>query len=74
MSLACNLGNRVSSVEPQVWADLDELFIDELNTSLTRDLQELDLWLHQEIKGKFRNEKAGSGSGRVSDCSPDVES
>jgi hypothetical protein len=54
-------------------ADLDEFFVDKLNTSLTGNLQKLDLRLHKEVESQFGDEQAWPGTSRISDGCPDIE-
>ena len=55
-------------------ADLDELFVYQFDTPLTRDFQKLDLRLDQEIESKLGYEKTWPRSCRISDRCPDIES
>ena len=54
-------------------ADLDQFFVDELDATLTRDLQKLDLGLNQQIKGHFGHEQTWSGTGRVANGCADIQ-
>ena len=53
-------------------ANLDELFICELNTFQTWGLEQLDLWLNQEIEGNLRNKERGTGSCGVTNGSANI--
>jgi hypothetical protein len=55
-------------------ANFDKFLVYELDTSLARDFEKLDLRLDQEIKCELRDEQTGPWSSGVSDCCSDVES
>lgn len=54
-------------------ANLDQLFVHKLNTTLTRDFQKLDLRLHKKVESHLRDEETRSRASRISDRRPDVE-
>jgi hypothetical protein len=54
-------------------ADLDKLLIHKLNTTLTRNFEQLDLWLYKKVECQFRDEKTWSRTGRVAYSSADVK-
>lgn len=53
-------------------ADLDELFICELNASQTWGLEQLDLGLDQEIKGDLGDKERGARTSRITDSSTNI--
>ena len=53
-------------------ADLDELFVNELDTSQARRLEELDLRLDEQVERDLGHEQAWARAGGVPDCGADV--
>jgi hypothetical protein len=53
-------------------ADLDKLFVHELDTPQAGRLEELDLRLDEQIERDLGHEQARARSGRVPDCGADV--
>ena len=54
-------------------ADLDKLLVHKLNATLTRNLEQLDLWLYKKVECQFRDEKTWPRTGRIANSSADVK-
>src|SRR4051794_25696951 len=54
-------------------ADLDKLLVDQLDATLTGDLKQLDLGLHEEVESHLGHKQAWPGTRRVANCRPDIQ-